>query len=248
MIRFEGEELESFKKFSPFVNATNSAHFIEEFNQAHFHLERNANAKILCDVHEELQGDEFGKLRAKHGFALVLPDALYENAKKLLDRAPSNWFEDAMALNLTAILLTARHTIPHLRAAGGGSIVNISSIAATRGMGSGAYAASKAAMIGLTKDWAYEHGRDGVRVNCLVVGHVFTPMGNQGGSDVRERRRLAGLLGTEGTAWDVAWPAVFLASEEAQWITGVAIPVDAGTTATAPLGIQLLNERSHPVD
>jgi NAD(P)-dependent dehydrogenase (short-subunit alcohol dehydrogenase family) len=151
-------------------------------------------------------------------------------------------WDDAIALNLTALVLTARHTIPHLRAAGGGSIVNISSIAAIRGFGSGAYAASKAAMIGLTKDWAFEHGRDGIRVNCIVVGHVFTPMGNQGGEDVRERRRRAGLLGTEGTAWDVAWPAVFLASEEARWITGVAIPVDAGTTVTTVMGMARLEE------
>jgi NAD(P)-dependent dehydrogenase (short-subunit alcohol dehydrogenase family) len=155
-------------------------------------------------------------------------------------------WDAAIALNLTGIVLTARHTIPHLRAAGGGSIVNISSIAATRGMGSGAYAASKSAMIGLTRDWAYEHGRDGVRVNCLVVGHVFTPMGMQGGEERRERRRRVGLLGTEGTAWDVAWPAVFLASEEARWITGVAIPVDAGTTATTALGIEVLNDRASP--
>ena len=186
--------------------------------------------------------DRFGRLDI-----VVNSAAVTRGSGSPVDVDLKEW-EDAIALNLTAIVLTGRHTIPHLCAAGGGSVVNISSIAATHGMGSGAYAASKAAMIGLTRDWAYAHGREGIRVNCLVVGHVFTPMGNQGGDDTRERRRLAGLLGTEGTAWDVAWPAVFLASEEARWITGVAIPVDAGTTATAPLGIQLLNERPSPGD
>jgi NAD(P)-dependent dehydrogenase (short-subunit alcohol dehydrogenase family) len=152
-------------------------------------------------------------------------------------------WEQVMSVNLQAILLTARHAVPHLVAAGGGAIVNISSIAATRGHGSGAYAASKAAMLGLTRDWAYSHGRDGVRVNCILPGHVYTPMGDQGGPEVRERRRRAGLLPTEGVAWDVAWPAVFLASEESRWITGVEIPVDAGTTSSGPYALEILNER-----
>jgi NAD(P)-dependent dehydrogenase (short-subunit alcohol dehydrogenase family) len=151
-------------------------------------------------------------------------------------------WERVMSVNLHATLLTARHTIPHLVAAGGGSIVNISSIAASRGHGAGAYAASKAAMIGLTRDWAYEHGRDNIRVNCILPGHVYTPMGNQT-PELRERRRRVGLLPTEGLAWDVAWPAVFLASEESRWITGVELPVDAGTTSSAPFALELLNDR-----
>jgi NAD(P)-dependent dehydrogenase (short-subunit alcohol dehydrogenase family) len=146
-------------------------------------------------------------------------------------------------LNLTAAMLSAKFAIPHLRAAGGGVILNISSIAGTHGFGAGAYAASKAALIGLTKDWAYLHGRDGIRVNCLVLGHIYAPMGGSRGLDQREQRRLAGLLGTEGTAWDVAWPAVFLASEESRWITGVVLPVDAGTTSATSLGMDWLDER-----
>lgn len=152
-------------------------------------------------------------------------------------------WNETLDLNLTAAMLAAKYTIPHLRAAGGGVIINISSIAATHGFGAGAYAASKAALIGLTKDWAYLHGRDGIRVNCLVLGHVYAPMGGSRGTEQREQRRLAGLLGIEGTAWDVAWPAVFLASEESRWITGVVLPVDAGTTAATSLGIAWLDER-----
>ncbi|MBM3660819.1 MAG: SDR family oxidoreductase [Actinobacteria bacterium] len=152
-------------------------------------------------------------------------------------------WDRAMRLNLGAAVLTARHTIPHLRAAGGGAILNISSIAATRGHGSGAYAASKAALGGLTRDWAYLHGREGIRVNEILIGHAYSPMGDQGGPEVRARRRRAGLLPTEGLAWDVAWPAVFLCSAEAGWITGVELPVDAGTTSTAPYAVSLLNDR-----
>jgi len=148
-----------------------------------------------------------------------------------------------VAVNLNGAMLMSKSALPHLRARGG-AVVNMSSIAAMRGMGSGAYAATKAGLIGLTYDLAYSWGREGIRVNCIAPGHLFTPMGNQGGEDMRERRRRAGLLGTEGTAWDAAWAALFLASEEARWITGVVVPVDAGTTASTALGLQTLEMRS----
>ena len=190
------------------------------------------NARCIGEV-----AGAFGRLDA-----LVNSAAIIGAAGSPVDTDVQEW-DATMAVNVTAAVLAAKHAIPHMRADGGGSIVNISSIAATHGFGSGAYAASKAALIGLTKDWAYLHGRDGIRVNCLVLGHVYSPMGVSGGDDLRERRRLAGLLGTEATAWDVAWPAVFLASEESRWITGVALPVDAGTTAATALGVETLNGR-----
>jgi NAD(P)-dependent dehydrogenase (short-subunit alcohol dehydrogenase family) len=149
-------------------------------------------------------------------------------------------WEHIMAVNVRAAMLTARHAIPHLKNAGGGSIVNISSVAATRALGAGAYAASKAAIAALTRDWALIHGRDHIRANCIVVGHAHTPMGATDEAG-RERRRLASLLGTEGAAWDIAWPAVFLASDESRWISGADLPVDAGATATTALGIHMLN-------
>ncbi len=149
-----------------------------------------------------------------------------------------------VALNLDAVMLMSKTSFPHLRAAGGGSIINLSSIAGMRGFGSGAYAATKAGVIGLTYDLAYSYGRDGIRANCIAPGHLFTPMGNQGGEELRDRRRRAGLLGTEGTAWDVAWAALFLASEESRWITGVLLPVDAGTTTSTFLAVENLEMRA----
>jgi NAD(P)-dependent dehydrogenase (short-subunit alcohol dehydrogenase family) len=145
-----------------------------------------------------------------------------------------------VAINLNAVMLMSKTAVPHLRAAGGGSIVNMSSIAAIRGMGSGAYAATKAGVIGLTYDLAYSLGRDGIRVNCIAPGHLYTPMGDQGGEELRQQRRRAGLLGTEGTGWDAAWAALFLASEESRWITGVVLPVDAGTTASSWMAVERL--------
>jgi NAD(P)-dependent dehydrogenase (short-subunit alcohol dehydrogenase family) len=179
--------------------------------------------------------DAFGGLDT-----VVNSAALSSGAGSPVDVDLGTW-DHVMAVNLHATFLTARHAIPHLAAAGGGSIINISSIAASHGFGSGAYAASKAAIGGLTRDWAYLHGRDHIRVNGILPGHVFTPMGDQGGAELRERRRRAGLLPTEGVAWDIAWPAVFLASDESRWITGVELPVDAGTTSTTALAIQFLD-------
>ena len=147
-------------------------------------------------------------------------------------------------VDLNAVMLMSRSAIPHLRSSEAGAIVNLSSIAGMRGMGSGAYAAAKGGVIGLTYDLAYSHARDGIRVNCIAPGHLFTPMGNQGGEELRERRRRAGLLGTEGTAWDAAWAALFLASDESRWITGVVLPVDAGTTSSTALAVQMLEMRS----
>jgi NAD(P)-dependent dehydrogenase (short-subunit alcohol dehydrogenase family) len=156
-------------------------------------------------------------------------------------------WDRVMAVNLTGAVLTTGNVVPHMRSARRGAIVNISSIAATRGFGSGAYSASKAALIALTRDWAYQFGRDGVRANCIVIGHAYTPMGSAGGEHMRERRRRVGLVGTEGNAWDVAWAAVFLVSDEARWITGTELVVDGGTTSASALGIQMLEERS-PMD
>lgn len=83
---------------------------------------------------------------------------------------------------------------------------------------------------------AVQHGRDHIRVNCVAPGVIYTPM--VAGHMTEARRELAIKavpLGTEGTAWDVAWAALFLASDEARWITGVILPVDAGASATTPL-------------
>ncbi len=146
-------------------------------------------------------------------------------------------WDHVFAVNVTGAMNVSEAAHEHLVRAGGGSIVNVSSVAALRGFGAGAYAASKGAVLSLTTDLAYRWGPDGIRVNCLVPGHLHTPIGNQGGAGAREARRKANLLGTEGTAWDLAWAALFLAGPESRWITGVTLPVDAGTTTATGLGM-----------
>ena len=157
---------------------------------------------------------------------------------------PLELWDAVMDLNLRAAFLVARHAIPHVIDAGGGSIINISTVAVSMGHGSGAYAASKAGLEALSRDWAYAHGRQNIRVNTIEIGHIYSPMGSRSGEARRDLRRRCGLLSTEGLAWDVAWPAVFLASDESRWITGVQLPVDAGTSSTGAYAISLLNDRN----
>ena len=84
---------------------------------------------------------------------------------------------------------------------------------------------------------AVHHGREGIRVNCIAPGHLYAPFAAEITPETRALRRKAGPLGTEGTAWDVAWAAVFLASDEARWISGVVLPIDAGLLAATPLSV-----------
>lgn len=149
----------------------------------------------------------------------------------------SGTWDEVFAVNAKGTMLVSDAAHPHLARRGGGAIVNVSSVAALRGFGAGAYAASKGAVLSQTTDLAYRWGPDGIRVNCLVPGHLHTPIGNQGGAGARETRRKANLLGTEGTGWDLAWAALFLAGPESRWITGAVLPVDAGTTTATGLGM-----------
>lgn len=150
-------------------------------------------------------------------------------------------FQRIMDVNLKSAVLMAKHAVPHLKAAGGGAIVNISSVASIFSSGSIAYASSKAGMNALTNELAILHGRDGIRVNTVAPGHIFTPMlvdiFERGvlPPEAREARRKVAPLGLEGDAWDVAAATLFLASDEARFITGVLLPVDGGVTRIAPL-------------
>ena len=155
-------------------------------------------------------------------------------------------WDHIMAVNVKSIVLTSRYAIPEMKKGGGGSIITLSSIAGLRANSSTPYTTSKAAVVGLTQSMAGDHGRDGIRVNCIAPGLVYTPMvAPRMDDDLRQIRREAGVLGTEGTAWDIGWAAVFLASDEARWITGVVLPVDAGLLVTTPVTYNRLGQQQH---
>ncbi len=145
-------------------------------------------------------------------------------------------WELVQRVNVTSMMLTAKHAVPAMRASGGGAIINVSSIAALRPRGLTAYSVSKGAVATLTQALAVDHGADGIRANCIMPGPVYTPMVYAAGmsDELRERRREASLLKLEGEGWDIGWAAVFLASDEARYITGVILPVDGGVTIRGP--------------
>ena len=152
-----------------------------------------------------------------------------------------DFWDTVMDVNLKSVMLCSRYSIPQMIEAGGGSIVNLSSIVGLRAGGgrpSHPYAASKGGIIGLSNSMAVHYGRDNVRVNCIAPGHVHSPMvARHASEEMLELRRKAGPLGFEGTPWDVAYAALFLASDEARWVSGVTLPVDAGLLAATPLAM-----------
>ncbi|TDD88480.1 SDR family oxidoreductase [Actinomadura darangshiensis] len=144
--------------------------------------------------------------------------------------------------NLKTAYLACRHVIPVMREQGSGAIVNVASTSGLRYTGSPqvAYAAAKAGVVQLSRVTAVQHAGDGIRVNTVVPGQLHTPMvearlaGQRAGGDVEEllRRRLARIpLGFMGDGRDTAYAALFLASDEARFITGTEIVVDGGMTA-----------------
>lgn len=157
----------------------------------------------------------------------------------VVSMAEENW-DRALDINLRTAFLASKYAVPVMVAQGGGAVVNISSINATRGAGTIGYSAAKGALLAMTVDMAYSHGREGVRVNAIVPGHLTTPMVMSVAkpADMEHMNKLraeAGLLATEGTGWDVGHAAAFLASDEARWITGAVLPVDAGVLTVTPL-------------
>ena len=140
-----------------------------------------------------------------------------------------------MQVNVEAMFLTSKYAIPAMIESGdGGAIVNISSISALRPRGLTAYAASKGAIISLTRAMAVDHGADGIRVNCVAPGVVYTPMVIAGGvnAEARELRRRSSLLEIEGEGWDIGHAVVYLCSDWSRYVTGQTLVVDGGNTLT----------------
>jgi NAD(P)-dependent dehydrogenase (short-subunit alcohol dehydrogenase family) len=147
-------------------------------------------------------------------------------------------WERVLAVNLTGTFYVSRATLPELRRAGGGSIVNISSIYGLVGRTErAAYTASKGGVTLLTRAMALDHAAEKIRVNCICPAIVETDMVSAiiaqapNPQEALRQRRAQIPLGRLGTPEDVAKLALFLASDESSWLTGAAIPLDGGFTA-----------------
>ncbi len=147
---------------------------------------------------------------------------------------PEEVYDEIMTINLKSMWLTSRACIPMMRRAGGGAIVNISSVAALNMGPNLAYGLSKSGVNALTRRLALENAPYNVRVNAIMPGSVETPIfympmpAGMAPEDYRRQRAKNVPLGRVGTGWDVAHATVFLASEEGNFITGAVLPVDGG--------------------
>ncbi|MDE3117464.1 MAG: SDR family oxidoreductase [Nitrospirota bacterium] len=166
-------------------------------------------------------------------------DVLVNNAGigafgKLLHETDDATWDDVLAVNLTGAFRMTRAAVPAMLKAGGGSIINISSIASLVGIPMlAAYAASKGGMDALTRCTAIDYAKQGIRCNAMNPGLVATPMA---ASLISDQARLDQVLSNypiarPGTPEEVAALALYLASDESAWMTGTIVPIDGGMTA-----------------
>lgn len=223
-----------------------------------------AGAKIVvADRDELLAKNTVQMIKDRGGKAISIGGDLTKSdqCKKVVDLALNNWgrldildnnigiasklsvvdeieedWDKVMEVNLKPIFLMSKYAIPAMINTGdGGSIVNISSISATRPKGLTSYSASKGAVLSLSQAMAVDHGSDGIRVNCILPGPVYTPMVYASGmtDQHRSQRQNASLIQIEGNGWDIGKAVVYLSSNWARYITGHLMVVDGGCSLSA---------------
>jgi NAD(P)-dependent dehydrogenase (short-subunit alcohol dehydrogenase family) len=205
-----------------------------------------ANAVDETDVARTIKSclDAFGHIDILHN------NVGGQGTGRSLDNITLDDWNDMMGLNVTSAMLSCRAAVPHMIAAGGGAIVNVSSIGGIRHLNApmAVYAAGKAALIGFTQNIALQNAGKGVRANCILPGYIDTPFtrrpvkgkpnylykGFKTAQEYADARTSVIPMGRMGTGWDVANASLFLASDEAAYVTGTTLVVDGGVTATCP--------------
>jgi NAD(P)-dependent dehydrogenase (short-subunit alcohol dehydrogenase family) len=156
------------------------------------------------------------------------------------ERVDEAAWDRILSVNLKSVILPCKHVVPVMREQKGGAITNISSIAAVCATPAVAYKTSKAGINAYTQSLAIGNAAFGIRANVIMPGLMETPMAIEGLSEalgipkpklIELRHKSVPLGAHMGTAWDVAWASVFLASDEARFVTGVLLPVDGGQSA-----------------
>jgi NAD(P)-dependent dehydrogenase (short-subunit alcohol dehydrogenase family) len=176
---------------------------------------------------------------ARGAFAVI--DILHTNvgiviAAPVESTSPLDW-NRSMDTNLTGLWMTCRQFLPVMRQQGHGVVINISSLASLL-TGANPYTISKGAVNALTRGLALEYAPHGIRVNAIAPGMIDTPVGvdrvaaatGRSRDEVAASRAATVPMRHQGTAWDIANAAVFLASDEAAYITGAVLPVDGGSS------------------
>jgi len=173
------------------------------------------------------------------GVQIMVNNAGISGSPKPTDQVTEAEWDKVQAVNVKGVFFGTKHAIPHLRAAGGGSIINLSSIAGLIGVGNLApYHASKGAVRLMSKNDAITYAPEKIRVNSIHPGYIWTPMVENHlrntSPDLEAAKAAAGSvhpIGHMGEPDDIAWAVVWLASDEATFVTGAEIAIDGGYTA-----------------
>ena len=222
-VAFADRDVERGKRVAAEIEASGGkALFVE----AHIEQEAEAAAFIQHTV------DHFGQLN------ILVNNAGIRLYQTVVEASAESW-DTILGVNLKGYAFCAKAAIPLMRRVGGGSIVNVASIrAVVAGAHMVQYDTTKAAVTGLTRGLAMDHASDGVRVNAVCPGPIFTPFHERrilaAGRTLEEYREEAGsrtMLKRPGTPQEVAACILFLASDEASYVTGTCLFVDGGHTA-----------------
>jgi len=218
------EESPRLGKYDPATTTTTTVEEIEKLGgRALF---------VHTDVSEEVSVRSALQQVVRHFKGL---DILVNNAAVLIpgnsqELSVEQW-DQVLGVNLKSLFLTTKFSAPFLKESETGRIINISSVAAFFGGGGPAYTASKAAVLNLTRDSALELAPDGITVNAVCPGFVQTSMHDTFTEEKEEQLRQETPLQRAGTPAEIGRACVFLASDDAAWITGIALPVDGGWLA-----------------
>lgn len=178
-----------------------------------------------------------GTVETYHRLDVLVNNAGFGFAATVEGTDEADW-DRLMAVNLKGVYLGCKYAVPLMRRQGGGVIVNTASVVAMVGVENrAAYCASKGGVAALTRAMALDHVRDGIRINCVAPGTIDTPYFRdimaKSADPQGLRRQLAGrqAMGRMGTAEEVAYAMVYLASDESSFVTGSVLVVDGGMTA-----------------
>lgn len=199
---------------------------------------REAGGEAIAVAHNVADKNEWDNVIAKTVEAYGKLDILVNNAgisvsKDFMEQTEED-FMKGFAINTNSVMFGMQSVIPQMESNGGGSIVNISSIAGLIGMsGAGVYTASKGAVRAITKAAAVDYGKKNIRVNSIHPGYIVTPMSQEYMESEQFRPYFLSQIALPelGKAMEVANAMLFLASDDASHITGIELPVDGGVTA-----------------
>ncbi|MEC8912402.1 MAG: glucose 1-dehydrogenase [Chloroflexota bacterium] len=199
----------------------------DQGGEASFYVGDVSN-ELDCQKMVELAVNTYGHLNILHNNVGV------GGSGTVVEVEAKQW-DHVMDVNVKSMMLASKYAIPEIASSGGGTVINISSISAIRPRGLTPYTVSKGAVIALTKAMAVDHAADKVRVNCILPGPIFSSMTSVNMTEeVRELRRISSPMGIEGSPMDIANAALYLASDESRWVTGISLIVDGGVSLMSP--------------